>query len=111
VRSARPALVVGRVRASHRARVAHHLRRPLMALLALPERGACLRFGVTRRVVCGSVVGMYLNKLDVADLARKLRNAGMGDYADRIEAAYKDGNRLFHISNAKRVAFFIAVDR
>jgi isocitrate lyase len=57
-----------------------------------------------------TVAGLYLNKIDVADLARKLRNAGMSEYADRIEDAYKEGTRLFHISTSKLTAFFVAVD-
>ena len=55
--------------------------------------------------------GIYLTAIDVADLAGRLRNGGMSDYADRIENAYKDGTRLFHISTPQLTAFFVAVDR
>lgn len=54
--------------------------------------------------------GMYLHKIDVADLSSKLRNVGMSEYADRIDSAYKEGIRLFHISTPRLTAFFVAVD-
>ena len=57
-----------------------------------------------------SDAGLYVNKIDVADLARKLRGAGMSEYADRIEDAYRQGTRLFHISTPRLTAFFVAVD-
>ena len=54
--------------------------------------------------------GMYLTAIDAADLVGRLRNGGMADYADRIEKAYRDGTRLFHISTPQLTAFFVAVD-
>ena len=53
-------------------------------------------------------VGMYLNKIDVDHLAGKLRDGGMSDYATRIQAAYQQGTRLFHISTPQFTAFFVA---
>ena len=58
-----------------------------------------------------TVVGMYLNKIDVDDLTGKLRHGGMSDYADRIEAAYTQGTRLFHISTPRLTAFFVAANQ
>ena len=52
---------------------------------------------------------MYLNRTDVADLCDKLRNGGMSDYAARIENAYKNGTRLFHIETPQLTAIFVAV--
>lgn len=69
-------------------------------------------FRIPPRVVHPSmpIAGLYLNKIDVADLAGKLRNSGMSEYADRIEKAYNGGTRLFHISTPQLTAFFVAVD-
>ena len=39
------------------------------------------------------------------------RDAGISEYAeDRIEDAYKEGIRVFHISTPQLMAFFVAVD-
>ena len=57
-----------------------------------------------------TVAGLYLNKIDVADLVCRLRKCGMDECADRIETAYNDGTRLFHISTPRLIAFFVAKD-
>jgi hypothetical protein len=51
-----------------------------------------------------NVAGTYLSGGDVAALTSKLRDVGMSEYADRIEDAYQEGIRLFHISTTKLTA-------
>jgi hypothetical protein len=56
------------------------------------------------------VAGAHLEAPAVAALARKLRDAGMSECADRMEGAYKDGAHLFHISTEERKAFIDALE-
>jgi hypothetical protein len=56
------------------------------------------------------VAGTRLSDTDVASMAGKLREAGMGDSAERMEGAFEDGSRLFHLSAEERLAFFEALD-
>jgi len=56
------------------------------------------------------IAGTRLTDTEVAALADKLRNAELNDCAERMENAYKDGERLFHISPEERAAFHDALD-
>jgi hypothetical protein len=55
------------------------------------------------------VAGTRLTDAEVACLAGKLRDAGMGKCADEMEAASQGGTRLFHIEAQERVAFLRAL--
>ena len=56
------------------------------------------------------VAGTRLTDTEVASLAVKLRDAELNDCAERMESAYKAGDRLFHLSTEERSAFRDALD-
>ena len=56
------------------------------------------------------VAGTHLEPTDVATLARKLKEAGMGECADRLEADLQAGTKLFRLSGKERKAVFVALE-
>jgi len=56
------------------------------------------------------VAGTRLTDTEVAALADKLRDAALNDCAERMESAYKSGDRLFQLSTEERAAFRDALD-
>jgi len=56
------------------------------------------------------IAGTRLTETEVATLAGKLRAAAASECADRVEHAYRDGERLFSLSTDERAVFYDALD-